>query len=42
MGTLPSAYYDRLIGQDGAPFANLVQTGERIEDGINTGKIKDY
>lgn len=42
MSTLSSTYYDRLIGHAGASFANLVQTGERIEDGLKTGKIKDY
>lgn len=42
MGTLSSTYYDRLIGHVGALFVNLVQTGERIEDGLKTGKIKDY
>lgn len=42
MNTLSSIYYDRLIGHAGASFANLVQTGERIEDGLKTEKIKDY
>lgn len=42
MHTLSSTYYDRLIGQARASFANLVQTGEWIEDGLKTGKIKDY
>lgn len=42
MGTLSWTYYDRLIGHASASFANLVQTGERIEDGLKTGKIKDY
>lgn len=31
MRTLSSTYYDKLIGQAGASFANLVQTTERIE-----------
>lgn len=35
-------YYDRLIGHASASSANLVQTGERIEDGLKTEKIKDY
>lgn len=42
MSTLSSSYYDRLIGHVGVSFAYLVQTGERIEDGLKTGKIKDY
>lgn len=42
MSTLSSTYYDRLIGHIDASFANLVQTGEQIEDGLKTGKIKDY
>lgn len=42
MSTLSLTYYDRLIGHAGASFSNLFQTGERIEDGLNTEKIKDY
>lgn len=33
-------YNDRLIGHASASFLNLVQTGERIEDLLKTGKIK--
>lgn len=42
MSTLASSYYNRLTGYAGASFVSLVQTGERIEDGLKTGKIKDY
>lgn len=34
--------YDRLIGQASVSFANLVQTGEHIEDNHKTEKIEDY
>lgn len=36
--TLPYTYYDPLIGHEVASFANLVQTGEKIEDGFKTKK----
>lgn len=39
---LSSTYYDKLTGHTGASFANLVQSGEHVEDGFKTGKIKDY
>lgn len=42
MSTLSSTYYDGLNGHASASFANLVQTTEHIEDGLKTGKIKDY
>lgn len=35
-------YYDWLIGHASASFSNLIQIGERIEDGFKTRKIKDY
>lgn len=42
MRTLSTTYYDSLIGYVGAQFANLVQIGEHIEDGLKIVKIKDY
>lgn len=42
MRILPPTYCDRLIRHASASFANLVQTGEMIEDGLKTGKIKHY
>lgn len=42
MATLLSTYYDCLISQAGVSFAYLIQTSERIEDGLKTSKIKDY
>lgn len=38
--TLLSTYYDMLIDHANASFSNLVQTGDRIEDGFKTSKIK--
>lgn len=40
--TIFVSVYDRLICQHRASFVNLVQIGERIEDNLKTGKIKDY
>lgn len=42
MSILSSTYCYRLIGHASASFANLVQTGNSIEDILKTGKIKDY
>lgn len=42
MTMLSLTYYDKLIGYAGTSFANLVQAGERIEDGLKTRKIKNY
>src|ERR1051325_8972950 len=39
MGTLPVQYYERLIGSTFSDFSNLVMVGERIEEGLKTGKI---
>ncbi|RDY09933.1 hypothetical protein CR513_05621, partial [Mucuna pruriens] len=36
--TLPSPYYDRIVGNVASNFANLVVVGERIELGIQRGK----
>ncbi|RDY00496.1 hypothetical protein CR513_16326, partial [Mucuna pruriens] len=37
--TLPSPYYDRVVGNVASNFANLVVVGERIELGIRRGKF---
>lgn len=42
LAKLPPTYSGHLISQVGAYFTNLVQTGERIKNGLNTGKLKDY
>lgn len=41
MSTLSATYYDRLISHAGASFGNLVQTGERIKDGLKI-EIKEH
>ncbi|RDX95753.1 hypothetical protein CR513_21680, partial [Mucuna pruriens] len=37
--TLPSPYYDRIVGNVASNFADLVVVGERIELGIRRGKF---
>ncbi|RDY09900.1 hypothetical protein CR513_05668, partial [Mucuna pruriens] len=37
--TLPSPYYDRVVGNVASNFADLVVVGERIELGIQRGKL---
>ncbi|RDY00940.1 hypothetical protein CR513_15787, partial [Mucuna pruriens] len=37
--TLPSPYYDRVVGNVASNFADLVVVGERIEVGIQRGKF---
>lgn len=39
---LSSAYYDKLIVYASTSFVNLLQTGESIENGHKTDKIKGY
>src|ERR1043165_4144360 len=39
MGTLPIQYYERLIGSTFSDFSILVMVGEKIEEGLKTGKI---
>lgn len=39
MSIISLTYYDRLIGNAGASFVNLVQTGE---NSLKMGKINDY
>ena len=38
--TLPTFYYEKLIGYMSANFADLVFTGERIESGLRKGKFE--
>ena len=38
--TLPTFYYEKLIGYMPANFANLVFAGERIESGLRKGKFE--
>lgn len=40
MGTLQGPYLDRLIGSTSANFSDLVVAGERIENGLKTGKTQ--
>lgn len=40
MGTLQGAFYDRMVGTTTTGFSDLVMAGERIEAGLNPGKIQ--
>jgi hypothetical protein len=40
MGTLQGQYYERMIGSISSNFADVVVIGERIEEGLKSGKIK--
>jgi hypothetical protein len=40
MGTLQGPYYERMIGSVSSSFADMVVIGERIEEGLKSGKIK--
>lgn len=42
LSTLASPFYEHLIGVAATDFATLVQAGQRVEDGLKTGKIIDY
>lgn len=42
MSTLPSPFYEHLIGTAATDFATLIQIGQRIEDGIQTRKVFDH
>ncbi|RDY00571.1 hypothetical protein CR513_16232, partial [Mucuna pruriens] len=37
--TLPSPYYDKVVGSVASNFADLVVVGKRIELGIRCGKL---
>ena len=40
LGTLSGPFCNHLIGNSSAGFTDLILTGERIEAGIKSGKIK--
>lgn len=40
MDSLPSQYYERMLWSISSGFSNLVVIGERIEDGLKSGKIQ--
>jgi hypothetical protein len=40
MGTLQGPYYERIIGSVSSSFADMVVIGERIEEGLKSGKIQ--
>src|SRR3954469_10672049 len=40
MATLQGPYYDKMVGSVSLGFSDLVVIGERIEDGIKSGKIQ--
>lgn len=39
MGTLQEPYYNKMIGRISTGFVDLVIIGERIENGLKSGKI---
>lgn len=39
MRTLQGLYYEKMVGSSSSNFANMVTIGERIENGLKTGKI---
>ncbi|MCI41085.1 gag-protease polyprotein, partial [Trifolium medium] len=40
MSTLHGPYYEKMIGSISSKFADLVIIGERVEEGIKSGKIQ--
>lgn len=34
-------YYEKMVGRSSSNFANIVTIGERIENGMKTGKISN-
>ena len=40
LGTLSGPFFNHLIGISSAGFTELIMTGERVEAGINNGKIQ--
>ena len=40
LGTLSGLFFNHLIGISSAGFTELILTGERVEDGIKSGKIQ--
>lgn len=39
MSTLQGLYYEKMVGSSSSKFADIVTIGERIENGMKTGKI---
>ena len=39
LGTLSGPFFNHLIGSSSAGFTELILTGERVEAGIQSGKI---
>lgn len=39
MGTLHGMYFEEMIGSSSTNFENIVTIGERIENGVKSGKI---
>ena len=39
LGTLSGPFFNHLIGSSSSGFTELILTGERVEDGIRSGKI---
>ena len=42
LGTLSGPFFNHLIGSSSAGFTELILTGERVEVGIQSGKIHKY
>ncbi|XP_045802583.1 uncharacterized protein LOC123896210 [Trifolium pratense] len=40
MSTLQGPYYEKMIGSISSSFADMVMIGERVEEGLKSGKIK--
>ncbi|XP_050909349.1 uncharacterized protein LOC127123143 [Lathyrus oleraceus] len=41
MGTLQGLYYEKMIGSSSTNFEDMVTIGERVENGLKSGKITD-
>lgn len=41
LNTLKEPYYSHLLGYTGSGFADLVIVGERVEDGVKSGRLMD-
>ncbi|XP_050939299.1 uncharacterized protein LOC127148916 [Cucumis melo] len=41
INTLRAPYYDRMVGSVSTNFSNVITIGERIEFGVNNGRISD-
>ena len=40
LGTPSCPFFNHLIGSSSASFTEMILTGERVEDGIRSGKIQ--